>query len=410
MPRRMNTLSFRGGYRFRGFQGVPTDQIAEIPPGQTAAIPLHVTQSAKVSPGDQVTVGQIIGDTDGSPRRVTISPVSGSVSTVSPDLIEVECTGDQSWSPVAGASADWGTLSVDTIEDILLATGCSGAIATGLPTRHATAALAPVEVRRVVVHDSGAEVYKTSVKALMDGRDAGHLLDGLSILKKLYPHAEIHLVLGDEAKAEFQDLASRAVSSDGLSVHTGSAKYPQNNPYVLMGSIFGDRIAADAVNQDADKAVVMDLQALLQVRDAVVTGKPAIDRVVALAGPGFTATQHVRVRVGTPVQAVIAGYLGEGQSPRLVWNSVMTGEQVGDVSEPVGTGATALIAVPQAAPEFIPFIAVGARRDSFSSTFLSSIVKLPKTLDDNLHGETRACIGCGYCEAICPAGILPFIL
>jgi Na(+)-translocating NADH:ubiquinone oxidoreductase A subunit len=178
---------------------------------------------------------------------------------------------------------------------------------------------------------------------------------------------------------------------------------------VLLASLFDDEVPPNPKAADYG-AIVLDIQALLQIRDAVVEGKPFVERIVALAGPGYTANSHARVRIGTSVAAVVGSRVDDSLSPRMVCDSVMTGEQVEDLSTPIGPNCSAIIAIPKTGPELLPFAKPGWRSDSFSFAFASALLKLSKTLDDNLHGEERACIGCGYCEEVCPADILPFDL
>ncbi len=407
----ISTLSFKGGYRFRGFQGAPTDEFVVIAPGPHASIPLQAAGSAVVKRGEQIAVGQVVGESDHDLRRLTISPVSGTVTAVSDDLVRVDCGEDQAWSSAPESTAEWENLSTDAIEDVLLGTGSCTAVAAGLPTRHGTSELAPGNVRKVVIHDSGSEVYQTSVTVLMRERDTTHLSVGLQILQKLFPNSESHVVMGSAARPLLQELTAGGSRDGGnrVFVHVGSPKYPQHHESVLLGSLFDEQMSTHASAADHG-VLIMDVQALLQIRDAVVTGKPNIERVIPLSGPGFTSNPHVRVRVGTPVETVIAAYINRDRSPKIVSDSVMCGEQIDDTSAPIGFGCTGLIAIPRTQPEFLPFMNLGGKRDSFSFTFLSSLIKVPKTLDDNLHGEERACLACGYCEEVCPAGILPFTL
>ncbi|MCK5570130.1 MAG: 4Fe-4S dicluster domain-containing protein, partial [Spirochaetes bacterium] len=41
---------------------------------------------------------------------------------------------------------------------------------------------------------------------------------------------------------------------------------------------------------------------------------------------------------------------------------------------------------------------------------VSSFLNFKKRADTNIHGEERACISCGFCEQVCPVGIIPHLL
>jgi Na+-translocating ferredoxin:NAD+ oxidoreductase RnfC subunit len=156
--------------------------------------------------------------------------------------------------------------------------------------------------------------------------------------------------------------------------------------------------------------LVLDVQTALAVHDAVVLGKPAIDRIVALSGPGFTRNVHARVRVGTAVSLVVDSRLKDGV--RLVENSLLTGGKVADPAiASIGPQTSALIAVREKeSGGFLPFAGPGFRKDSYSFTFASSLLPLGRDADTNRHGEERPCLSCGFCDSVCPARILPSIL
>lgn len=386
----ISSLRFRGGYRFRRFEGAPTDDLTTIEPGSRVAIPLAVADGVTVANNDTVSVGQIIRESDGTVPSV--SSVAGTVAAVTEEAIHIDCAGDQNWAPVSGWTSGWEHLAVEAMRELVVSSGSWGVEA-------------PESVQHVVVHDAASEVYRASSAVLMEGREPAQLADGARILRTIYPNADVHVVMNAASAPLLREITGSGDSR--VHAHVGSPKYPQHNTAVLLGSLFN----TDPGAPDRGAAsVVMDLQAFLQIRDAVVTGKPNIERILPLGGAGFSSNPHVRVRVGTPVDRIVDGFLDAARSPRIVFNSVMTGRQVEDLSAGVDPACTALIAVPKSKPEFVPFASPGFRRDSFSFTFLASVMPLAKTLDDNIHGERRACVACGYCEDVCPVGILPYDL
>lgn len=398
MPKK--PLKMNGGYAFQGFLGTPTKTIEMIPAGETVRIPICDAVPA-VNTGDTVSVGQVIAEADDGPFRVVVGSAAGTVEAAQDAFVQINLGGDQTWNP-NGSSGEWENLAVETIEDVLLNTGTCAVAEGGLPTRHETSSILPGWVKRVVIHDNASEVYAVPAEALLSKRLLD-LAEGISILKKLYASAEIHVVVAKEL-AE----TGAALESSGATVHIGSPKYPQHHPAVIMASLFGTAI--DAHTKPADSgAVVLDIQAVLQIRDAIVTGKPFIERTIALAGPGYGAPTVASVRIGTAVSEIAGSRVVPDRSPRIIYNSVMTGVEAGDEAV-VGHDCAALIALLKSPDEFLPFASPGFRKDSITLTFVNSFLRLPKSLDDNLHGERRACVGCGYCADVCPADILPWHL
>jgi Na+-translocating ferredoxin:NAD+ oxidoreductase RnfC subunit len=134
-----------------------------------------------------------------------------------------------------------------------------------------------------------------------------------------------------------------------------------------------------------------------------------IQRTIALGGSGFGKRPHLRARIGTSLADVLDKYLERRYPQRIVRNSLLTGSIVNEgVVDPL---MSVVIAIPedrQGPP--LAFSRPGFRTDSYSRTFLANFVPFTKTVDTNLHGEHRPCIACGYCDGVCPAGILPHLL
>jgi len=154
--------------------------------------------------------------------------------------------------------------------------------------------------------------------------------------------------------------------------------------------------------------VVLSVQTILHVYEAVVEGKPVMERIVALAGTGFREACHARVRIGAPLEHLIGDRIDADSGVRLVLNSLLTGENISDLSLPVDRRFTSVIALPEEKErQFFAFLRPGFRKDSYSRTFFPVFSKQCGT---NLHGEERPCISCGYCDEVCPAKILPHLI
>ncbi len=61
--------------------------------------------------------------------------------------------------------------------------------------------------------------------------------------------------------------------------------------------------------------------------------------------------------------------------------------------------------------EFLGFMRPGLFRRSYSRCFLSSLrPAFAERFNTALRGEKRACVSCGFCEEVCPAGIMPSLI
>jgi Na+-transporting NADH:ubiquinone oxidoreductase subunit A len=118
----------------------------------------------------------------------------------------------------------------------------------------------------------------------------------------------------------------------------------------------------------------------------------------------------LRVRVGTPARALVAGRLVE--PALLVENGALAGRIVSSDDWPVTRATWGLTALfEDTSRPFMGWMAPGFDYDSNSRAFAASYFP-PKArrADTGLSGELRPCIQCGYCAAVCPRDLLPFYL
>jgi Na(+)-translocating NADH:ubiquinone oxidoreductase A subunit len=408
-----------GGYRFTRFSGQPEPEIADagVPPAVT--LDLRPVGTVPVRPlveeGEPVSAGRIIARDDEALGNPVLATVNGKVEEIrksreSGQTVVIRSDGTDSWKTVEGYSAQWKNLGADVLEKLVYLSGAAGAVAGGIPTRFNSAAIEPRQVEHILLQVVPAEVFNPAPSALLAGRDPGTAAEGLAILSEIMPDAAVHLVGGRKQRSLLQRLrqACRHNGLEQVALHAVGAKYPNHREEVLIPAVLGEEYphGYSALNLGV---LVIDLQALLHVRDAVVEGKPAIQRVVALGGGGFSKRPHLRVRIGASLEEVLDPYLEQQHPRRIVRNSLLTGDIVNQgVVDPL---MAAVIAIPegkQAPP--LAFSRPGFRTDSYSRTFLANFVPFAKTVDTNLHGEHRPCIACTYCDSVCPAGILPHLL
>jgi len=405
--------TFAGGYVFRNFIGQPLSELVDL------GVPHHVILSltdpqgvslhSTVQKGAPVKAGQVIARAPGNIAAILLSSVSGSVDDIrmadgKPDAIIIRANGSPGWTQIEMAGPEAASGPPETIERIISQSGISA-----IPTRFDTAAIAATDVESVIINGVSADVYSPSIP-LIAGLRLADLASAIHILRRIYPTAGFSVAFDTRSRSLLREL-STAAPQGGITFHLLKPKFPQQREEMLLPVVLGRPFPRGyrAINCGV---LVLDIQTVLAVHDAVVLGKPAIDRIVALSGPGFTRNTHVRARVGTVVSDIVAPRLRSMGRFRLVENSLLTGRKIAHpASTPIGQETDNLIAVPEKEKEgFLPFAGPGFRKDSYSLTFASRFLPLGKEADTNLHGEERPCISCGFCESVCPVRILPSLL
>ena len=358
--------------------------------------------------GALVKAGQVIARATGTIAATLVASVSGSVDDVrvsdgAADAITIRADGSPGWTRIemAGQEAAGGT--PETIERIISQSGIA------IPTRFGTAVIGAEDVESVIISGINADVYNPSM-ALIAASRLADLASAMRILRRIYPAAVIAVALDTRSRSLLRALRALVPQGD-IEFHLLKPKFPQQREEMLLPVVLGKGFPRGykAINRGV---LVLGLQTALAVHEAVVLGKPAIDRIVALGGPGFTRNIHLRARIGTAISDIVDSRLRDRGPYRLVENSLLTGRQItAPATTAVGQETDTIIAVPEKEEGgFLPFAGPGFRKDSYSFTFASRFVRLGKETDTNLHGEERPCISCGFCDEVCPARILPSLL
>ena len=388
--------SFPGGYAFKRFAGRPEDTLVEAPLPAKVRLPLRGPDGADLpalmKSGEQVKAGQALAR---GPSGAVLATLSGRIEELKPaawlggktKVATIAGDGSADWTALPGRPGDWRAAGPEALLELARASG---------------AAALPAQAAHLVVQAAEDEPHNPNPEVLLEAWGLEALLEGLAILKKALPGAHLHLALHRRRQA----LAARieeAAGRQGLSLELYglAGKYPAAHRAILVPALLGRAVPQTAV---------LDLQALLHLRDAVVLGKPMLERVVALAGTGFTRRPHLRARIGTPLGELVQPYARSGQESRLVLGSLIAGAAAA-AEAPLPAQASVLIAVAENKEGgFLSFAIPGLASDSRSLTFAAGLLPLQKKPDTNLHGEHRACISCGFCEDVCPVRILPNLL
>ncbi len=419
--------TFSHGYEFRNFDGQPQDKLIQIEIPDKVVVPLRQGFDNEVAPvvklGQNVVAGQIIGRDDEAVSSPVHSSVNGEVIRIEKidylgnqtTAITIESDGTGKWQKLEGYSPHWQNLKIETIDSLIYLSGASSLDRMGIPTSFKSSIISPKEVENVIIHGVESEVYNPLLAVLLKDEQLSHFIEGIKILKKLMANARFHLALDKSYKNIIKGIYRSLAGSNLFNIYKLQPKYPLHFEEVLVPTLLGREFPYGHTAANIG-VIVLDIQAVLQVYEAVVEGKPLIERTVALCGPGFRENYHINVRIGTKLEHVIKGNIKKDKDLRFIHNSCLTGETLSDLSLPVDRTFTTIIAMPEEnESEFLAFARLGFQRDSYSRSCFSMLFKKNSKLfrrrcGTNVHGELRPCLFCTFCDEVCPVGIIPHLL
>jgi len=414
--------TFKGGYTFRRLRGAPGPYVEDVPAPEQVVIPLKQGYGAEVPatvrPGEQVRMGQVVGRDDASLSTPVHATVSGEVE----EIVEISVLGEEMHAVVLrsdrrddairleGASADFRSKASEEIARVLYEGGVTALGKAGVPTRYTTSTVGPEDVDALVIAAADGEPFGLPPPALLEGRTDA-FVTGLQVLQRALVGVEVHVALGDRDRRFLRAFYRATEGLDWLHLHPVPSKYPQDFEEILVRTLLGRTVPPGGLAVDVG-AVVLDVGAVLHAYDAVVEGKPVIERRIALGGSGCLRNPMLRVRIGTSLEAAADGRLRESTRSRLLLGGAMTGLSQEDLSVPLDRTTSSIVALEEPAqPELIAFLRPGSDRDSFTSAFLAKVVPMVRRrMDTGVNGELRPCVACTYCEEVCPSRIIPHLL
>jgi len=410
----------KSGYNFGKLQGGnysgPVEK-AELP--DKVIIPLKQGFSAEtqclVKKGDHVRAGQIIGRDDHTWSSPVHSSINGVVEYFESFMeghephygvvIRRDHKDERGYVPIPTAgSAD---KSAEEISEILYLAGVTALGSTGIPSLHHTSDLKLEEVKGLVINGLSGEPFSLPQERLVGGR-VKDFITGIKILAKLFQlESNIHLAFAKSAAIAGEVKAS---ALKGLSVHTFENKYPFDMDIMVSELVRGPKVP-DGGTPSESGLVVLTIQDVLHVYEAVVIGKPLIERTIAVGGPGTEQSRLVKVAVGSPVEWLLLGNLKKGAEERILVGGAMRGVPLESARHPVERTFSALTLLEENRErEFLYFLRPGFSVLSYSREYISSFLRsFTRRAETNIQGEGRACIYCSYCEDACPRKLVPHL-
>ncbi len=362
--------------------------ISTIPQPPQVVIPMSQHIGAPCTPlvsvGDEVKLGQKIGEANAPVSAPVHASVSGKVVAIEPRLnnlgnmvTAVIIENDFKDTPADTLAPVPEELLGDPehIAQVIRQAGIVGMGGATFPTAFKiTSGWGKVDT--VIINGAECEPYITSDHRTMLEHPE-ELLKGIQLIMRACKVDKAYFGIELNKKFAIDLLNFKGAKEMGIHIVPLKCRYPQGAEKTLIQTVTGREVPPGGLPAQVGCAVFNTFTSYSVYR-ACYEGWPAIERVVTVSGSAIADPKNVKVRVGTSMQWVFEQTGGFAKEP---WKIIMGGPMMGlaqyDLNVPCGKGTAALLAFAE---------------------------------DEDKTVENPTCIRCGQCITACPMNLQPIYM
>lgn len=383
----MKLGTFRGGIHPNDGKEMSKDApIKEILPKGNLVYPMlqHIGAPAKpiVNVGDNVLVGQKIGEASGFISANIISSVSGIVKAIEPRLtvsgnktMSIIIKNDNEYNVVEGfgEKRDYTKLSKEEIRNYVKEAGIVGLGGAGFPTNVKLTPKDDYEIDYVIVNAVECEPYLTSdYRVMLEMPEK--IIGGLKLILSLFPKAKGIIAIEDNKPEAIKILRKTIEGENNISVAVLKTKYPQGSERKVIFATTGRKINSSMLPADAG-CVVDNVDTVVAIYMAVCESTPLIRKIITVTGDAINNPRNFAVKTGTSYSELVDEAGGFKEKPeKIISGGPMMGTAIFSLDIPVTKTSSALLCF---------------------------------TKDEVAENEPTACIRCGRCVEVCPSSLIP---
>ncbi len=339
-----------------------------------------------VDVGQHVEEGTVIGASHGYESARVHAPIPGVVTEITrltladgreSKAVVIELDGEFQQLGKSIQPRAWRGWKNSRIREEIFHAGVVGLGGEGIPSH---VKYSPPEnglVEWLIINGCESEPYLSNDYSLLRERPQ-QIVEAVEILSRLFSPRRAVIALTTHTRAASSGLRKAITAADArVQLQHLDDKYPQGDEHTLVRAVSG-RAVRGAASVTQAGCMVVNVGTAVAVYEAVVLGKPLVERTLTVGGNAIARPANLKVRIGASIGNLIEECGGFKHAPRkIVIGGPMRGHAVADLSQPVTKLTTGVLALTE-----------------------DELYTVPET----------ACVHCGRCVRACPMGLEPVLL
>lgn len=398
--------------------------IETLCPPEKLIIPLsqHVGSPAKllVKRGDDVRIGQMLGEAGGFVSAPVHASVSGKISAIADFphpggkrmmAVEIENNGRDDAIEFKPLGRDWREAAPGEIIRKISACGVVGMGGASFPTHVKLSPPSEKEIDTLIINGVECEPYLTADHRLLLEKTT-QILFGAAILRKTLGARQTFIAVEDNKQDAIEAIRNSIAEKDlsDLTPAVLKTKYPQGGEKQLINAITGREVPSGGLPMDCG-CVVQNVATTFAVWDAVCNGVPLYQRVVTVTGATVAEPRNLLIRVGTPFRYVLEHCKTDmSRTEKVIVGGPMMGVAQADLDAPVLKATSGLLVRDDVMPGVADYNCINCSNCVKACPTHLVPSAIAKYVGKEMYDEAEAwnvldCTECGSCAYVCPSKI-----
>lgn len=369
--------------------------------------------------GDEVKKGQLIAQAKGFVSSPVHSSIFGKVidighyphplgKNILSIVIESDDEENEVWDEKISPCLDYNQLSSSELLNIISNAGIVGLGGASFPTHVKLSPPKDKSIDTVILNGIECEPYLTADHRLML-EHSEEIIIGLKIILKILNVKTAYIGIEENKPDAIKEMNKVLSKEKDIKVIPLKVKYPQGAEKQLIKAILNREVPFGGLPFDIG-VVVQNVGTAFAIKEAVIDGKPLVERVVTVTGEGIVNPQNLKVPFGSLFKDVIEACGGyKGEPDKIIMGGPMMGIAQYTDEVPVIKGCSGILVFPQKTVKIkdeLPCISCGrcikACPMNLTPCFICDYIERQDFESAEQYGLLD-CIECGCCSYICPS-------